>query len=446
MPRSSQRGVQKPIREVGLRDLVFMSIGGQSPFLSILVYGLVAYSKGGAFAPIAVVLGTLLVLMNGLVVYKLSMKFTQSGGYYTYTYYSLTKRLGFETGWTYLYYSALYGSAYTLGAIASIATVLPFLNVYELSIIFLIIASVFALLGKRPSFKYAMFASSLEILMMCLLALAFLYSTHFTFYNPFHEVPPLSAIATAIIFGSGIPTGYGSITPLSGEVKDPKKTVPIAIITVILLGGLLAAFDIYAIVDHIIYYNLQLNSSISFLQLIEDKFGLITLVLAAIAAVNDGILATLTFMFATSRTIYAMAVNGLFHSKLAELKNSREPFNAMVVTVIAYWFIIFTSLSLSGGDAFNAFTLVGLMAMLGNLYVHLATDFSLFRISLKRLKKRKFEIAISLASAIFTLYILITSVPSVTTIALDAFILWLLSGFMVAEIIDIVKQKEEEEK
>ncbi|MEM4911622.1 MAG: amino acid permease, partial [Metallosphaera sp.] len=189
-----------------------------------------------------------------------------------------------------------------------------------------------------------------------------------------------------------------------------------------------------------------LNSSISFLQLIEDKFGLITLVLAAIAAVNDGILATLTFMFATSRTIYAMAVNGLFHSKLAELKNSREPFNAMVVTVIAYWFIIFTSLSLSGGDAFNAFTLVGLMAMLGNLYVHLATDFSLFRISLKRLKKRKFEIAISLASAIFTLYILITSVPSVTTIALDAFILWLLSGFMVAEIIDIVKQKEEEEK
>ena len=444
MSKSSQRELQKPIREIGLRDLVFMSLGGQAPFLSILVYGLAAYSQGGTFAPIAIILGTLLVLLNGLVAYKLSTKFTQSGGYYTYSYYSLTKRLGFETGWAYLLYSALYGSAYVLGAVAAISTILPFLNVYELALIFLVVSSALALLGKKPSFKYAMFASTLEIAIMAILALTFLYSTHFYFYNPFHNIPPLSAVAAAIIFGSSIPTGYGSITPLSGEVKDPKKTVPRAIITVILLGGLLAAFDVYAIVDHIVYYHLQLSSSMSFLELIENRFGLATLLFALIAAINDGTLATLTFMFATSRTIYAMAANGFFSQKLAELKNGREPFNAVAVTVIAYWLIVFPALFLSGGNAFNAFTIVGFISLLANLYVHAATDFSLTRISLKRLRKRKFEISLSLAAAAFSLFILATSIPSGPNTAFDAFVLWLLAGFMVAEILDMVKQEEEE--
>jgi Amino acid transporters len=220
-----------------------------------------------------------------------------------------------------------------------------------------------------------MFASILEIIMMGFLAITFLYSTHFTFYNPVSKIPPLSALAAAVIFGSSIPTGYGSITPLSGEVKDPKKTVPRAIVTVILLGGLLASFDVYAIVDNIVYYHLQLNSSISLLTLIQDRFGLATLVFATIAAINDGILATLTFMFSTSRTIYAMAVNGFFHEKLAELKNGREPFNAVLVTVGAYWLIVMLSLIMFGGNAYNAFLTVSFVSLLGNLYVHLATDF-----------------------------------------------------------------------
>lgn len=446
MSKSSQRGVQKPSREIGLRDLVFMSLGGQAPFLSILVYGVASYSYGGSFAPVAIILGTLLVLVNGLVAYKLSTKFTQSGGYYTYSYYSLTKRLGFETGWTYLFYSALYGSAYVLGAVAVISTILPLFNTYQIALVFLVLASGFALLGKKPSFKYAMFASTLEIIIMGFLAITFLYSTHFTFYNPVTKIPPLSALAAAVIFGSSIPTGYGSITPLSGEVKDPKKTVPRAIVTVILLGGLFASFDVYAIVDHIIYYHLQLSSSISLLTLIQDRFGLATLAFATIAAINDGVLATLTFMFATSRTIYAMAVNGFFHEKLAELKNGREPFNAVLVTVGAYWLIVMLSLIMFGGNAYNAFLTVSFVSLLGNLYVHLATDFSLTRISLKRLRKRKVEISLSLGAALFTMYVMITSIPSGTEVTLGAFVLWLLAGFMVAEIIDMARQEQEDER
>ncbi len=111
-------------REIGFKDLVFLSLGGQSPFLSIILYGAEAVTLAGLFGPIAIILGTILVLANGMAVYELSKRFTKAGGYYTYAFYSLTRRLGFETGWVYLLYSVGYGAAYILGAGYVFSTIL----------------------------------------------------------------------------------------------------------------------------------------------------------------------------------------------------------------------------------------------------------------------------------------------------------------------------------
>lgn len=433
----------EPKREVGLLDLVFLSLGGQSPFLSVLVYGVAAFVVAGYFAPVAIILGTLLVLVNGLVVYKLSVRFTSEGGYYTYAYYSLSRRLGFETGWAYLLYSSFYGTAYALGAARIISLVLHYNPLAVLSAI-LLASSLLALSGKRPSFRYAIFAAALEITMMAILAVSFLAATKFALYNPLANPPDISQIALAAVFGAGIPTGYGSIAPLSGEVKDPKRTVPRAVVTVILMGGLLAAFDVYAIVDHLAFYHLSPTSTDMF-SLIKNEFGIITLLFVLFAAINDGILATMTFMFATSRTIFAMAYHGFFPKAMAKLVNQSEPLYAVAATVAAYWIISYGSLAVLGYDLQRAFIAVGLISMFANLYVHLAANFSLFRISLKRFKKRIPEISISVASIVFTAYVFIQSLPSSSDIALMIFLFWLVLGFFIVEVIEMSKEEEEEE-
>jgi hypothetical protein len=40
---------------------------------------------------------------------------------------------------------------------------------------------------------------------------------------------------------------------------------------------------------------------------------------------------------------------------------------------------------------------------------------------------------------------MLNSVPSISPVIIDIFLLWLLAGFMLAEVIDIAKQQEEEE-
>ncbi|EQD40618.1 amino acid permease-associated region, partial [mine drainage metagenome] len=104
-------------RNLGLRQVFFLSFGGMSPLLSLLTYGAVALVYGGPLAPLIMVIGTLLVLVNGIVVMQLSKRFRTTGGYYTYAFQALTERVGLSTGWMYLFYSSLYGMAYLVGAV-----------------------------------------------------------------------------------------------------------------------------------------------------------------------------------------------------------------------------------------------------------------------------------------------------------------------------------------
>ncbi|ARM75482.1 APC family permease [Acidianus manzaensis] len=442
MSKEKAEHYQEPKRVIGLRDLIFISLGGQAPFLSILTYGVAAFLYGGYFAPIAIILGTILVLFNGLVVYKLSTRYTKAGGYYTYAYYSLTKRLGFETGWIYLVYSTLYGSAYVLGATFVLSSIFP-INPWIIALVILAVSSIFIISGIKPSAKYAVVASLMEIGIMTILALLFLKSTHFTFYDPFNYHISAGLLALAILFGSSIPTGYGSITPLSGEVKNPKKTVPYAITAVILIGGLLAAFDVYAIGDHLLFYHL-VPSNTNLLTLIEDRFGIITLIFVLFAAANDGILATLSFMLATSRTAYAMATNGFLPKILAKFEENRGPIYASLVAIVLYALSIISALFITGVRPYLAFEYVGEIAVMATLFVHAASDFSLFKISLKRIKKRIPEIALSLGAVGFVGWDLIQTIATTTPVIVYIFMAFIILGFLVTEIITMSEEEEEE--
>lgn len=433
----------EPKRVLSFLDIVFLSLGGQSPFLSILTYGAVVITTIGIFAPIAVALGTLLTLINGLTVYELSKRFTKEGGYYTYAWYSLTRRLGLETGWMYILYSSFYGSAYVLGTTYLVSHVFS-INPWYILLLVIGISSLFMVLGIKPSTKYAIFASSLEIIIMAGLALLFIQSTGFKLYNPFHVSYSLSSLAFAILFGSSIPTGYGSIAPISGEVKNPKRTVSMAIITVILLGGLLASFNLYGITDHLIYFNIPLKG-LDILRLIESKYGLLTLIFVLFAATSDGMLGSLSFMLATSRTIFAMAENGVFPSQLTKLEPERGPIYANYVTIGLY--VLITTISLFiFSNPFLAFEIISGISLFGNLFVHLASDFSLFKISLKRIRRRVLELTVSLVALVYSVFIMIYSFEATVASVVDFFLLFIIMGFLYAEIRDMLSQGENEEK
>jgi amino acid transporter len=440
MSMGSSHGSRRHLhREIGLLDLIFLSFGGQSPFLSILSYGVLVFTSVGAIAPLAIMLGTLMVLINGLVVYRLSTRFTQTGGYYTYAYYSLTKRLGFETGWLYTIYAVLYGAAYVIAASSILVEVVGLPPLAVLTAIFAA-SSIFLILGIKPTARYAMVASVVEAAAMAAVALLFLSSTGWRLYNPLSAPVAPGSLAAAAILGAGIPTGYGSITPVSGEVRNPRRNVPLAVIAVILMGGGLAALDVYAIADHFIYLG---GAGGSILDLMALRFGLLTISFVLFAAINDGVLATLAFMIAASRTLYAMSFHGLIPRKLSEVKGRSGPLYASLATIALYALTLYSSYLALGLAA--AFATLALISMLANSVVHVSANFSLLRISWKRASKRRLELLLSAAATALTIYLLLQSLGGIPLPVVTGFMALLVLGFLAAEVREMVAGEEEEE-
>ena len=441
-------------RQLSLADLVFLSFGGQAALLSLLTYatGVIIYTA--QLAPLVVVLGTIIVLLNAASVYGLSKRYGEAGGYYIYALYSMTRRLGLETGWVYLLYSITYGAAYVFGASYILETYLHVDPVLAALALF-VPAAAFLYLGIRPSARYAVVASSVELGILIAIAIADMFIARFHLYDPLGQGPShvsWAPLMAALLMAIGIPTGYGSITPLGGEAVR-KEDVGKAAIVVVIVGGLLAAAVVYTMVDAALAtdeFRLLLTARSPVLDFLGHYYGVIMVAPILFAALNDGTLSPLSFMAATSRTIYAMAKYGALPAPLAKLSDG-HPRNAVLFTILALALVTFPALWLTR-HPFTYFLLYGSLAGLANLFVHISANVSYtlegfrgFRraltfSSLKRAGwylRKLADIVIGLGAAVFSLWALSMSLGS-SQLRLESsvFLAWIIIGFVVAEVLE----------
>jgi len=127
--------------------------------------------------------------------------------------------------------------------------------------------------------------------------------------------------------------GWNNLTPLSGEVKNPHRNLPLAFIV-----GMFIVAGLYIFVNSAYFYvlppvqiaNVPLTSSVatavasSFLGSSAGKLIALALLVSSLGALHSSILSN-------SRVPFAMAQDGLFFRKLAAVSpRTRVPLNAVV--------------------------------------------------------------------------------------------------------------------
>ncbi len=420
-------------REIEFWEVFFLSIGGQAPFLSLLTYTTIVIVMTKEFAPVIVLIGTSIVLLNGLVVAYLAKRFTSTGGYFNYAYYGLSKRLGLETGMVYTYYSTLYGSAYVAGA-TFLVNYLLHINIWYAYIISIIPASAFLIVGIRPSSRYAIFAAILEIAIFIVVFVYALIYANFHFYNPispkYYANISTGAIFLGILYAIGIPTGYGSIAPVSGEVKKAERNIGRAAISVIIVGGVLNSIVIYGLLNGLFWHG-QISD------ITESRVPIILEVLRIVgpwgyyvmlfAIINDGILSVLSFMLASSRNIYAMSLRNLIPKVFSLLRNS-NPITASLLTITLY--VIVTLPMIYELGPLHAFIILGAMAGMGNLFIHISANFSLIKINIDSMIRRLNEIFVGSMAQLLSITVLVYSLLST-----KPFIAYTFLGFLIIVLI-----------
>lgn len=231
-------------REVGTFGAIMMGLGsiiGTGVFVSI---GLAAGITGPSVV-LAVIIGALVATFNGLSSAQLAANHPVSGGTYEYGYRYLNPTLGFLAGWTFMLAKSASAATAALG-FAGYALDLFGVERREwllpLSLGLVALLTLLVLAGIRRSNNANILIVSITLASLALFIVAGLPTAlHGAATNlaPFFDPEPGRSALAALFHASALMfvayTGYGRIATLGEEVREPRITIPRAIIATLVI-------------------------------------------------------------------------------------------------------------------------------------------------------------------------------------------------------------------
>ena len=231
-------------REIGVLGAIFLGLGsilGTGVFVSIgLVIGQV-----GEWIGLALLFAGILAACNGLSSAQLAAAFPVSGGTYEYAYRTLHPLVGIFAGWLFLTAKSASAATAAMGALSFSAAALNLeltdfaLRLGSAALSLLVTCLVLFGLRRSNQFNIAIVLITILSLVSFVLFGAFIGTTADSNLRDDQLAPKGLLEATALLFVAY--TGYGRIATLGEEVREPRRTIPLAICATLGVSWLLYA-------------------------------------------------------------------------------------------------------------------------------------------------------------------------------------------------------------
>ncbi len=371
-------------RVVGVGGAVLMGLGsilGTGIFVSIGI----AAGVAGPSVLLAVALAAVVALFNGLSSAQLAASHPVSGGTYEYGYRYLNPPLGFTAGWMFLCAKTASGATAALGFAGYALNAVGLSGAASRIVLALIAVGVLTAIvasGMRRSSRANVLVVSLTlvalvgfVLVGIPAALAGARENILQYIAPIFDRPLVSFVdgfdnsggdgvrnllhATALMFVAY--TGYGRIATLGEEIREPRRSIPIAIVATMFVTVALYASVTFIAIAAVGATRLAdvTGSAAAPLEVVARSFGVPGIQwLTAAGAVTAMLGVLLNLLLGLSRVLLAMSRRGDMPRGLARLHGAHaSPRRAVIVIGV-----IVGALALSGSIrltwSFSAFTVL----------------------------------------------------------------------------------------
>ena len=322
-------------RRLGLTNAVVLGVGSMLG-TGVFVVWSPAADRAGRWLLAALGLAALVAYCNAASTAQLAAVHPESGGAYVYG----RRRLG--RGW-----GVLAGAAFVVGKTASCAAAALAIGAYAwpgqarlLAVTVVVVATAVNLAGisKTAGATRVLVAAVLVILLLWVItALVTGQEVGSQEVDPGGDGPAGVVAAAALFFFAF--AGYARVATLGGEVRNPARTIPRAI--VIALGGVLA---VYLVVGLTLLHTLGLNGVTGTVTplsaAVDGVAGVEALVRVGAAVAAFGVL--LPLLAGVTRTVFAMASYGDLPSRLAALSARGVPHRAQLLVAVAVLLAVLT--------------------------------------------------------------------------------------------------------
>ena len=354
-------------RVLGVPSLLFFGLAYMVPMTVFSTYGIVNDATGGHLAG-AYVITTIAMLFTALSYASIVRANPTAGSAYGYARQAFGPRIGFVTGWALMIdYMLLPMVNYMLLGLY-INAQFPAIPAWTVILVAIALVTVLNILGISV-------VKNANLLLVCFQLVFIAVFAVLAFGNIDGSVPlgePFwSSDASFALLASGASIlalsflGFDAVSAMAEEAHEPRRTVPVAVILVVVVGGLL--FMCVSWLAHLVEPDHTAFASMDTASLeLMTKIGGSFLEAFFLAAYLIGALASaLTSQASTARVLYSMGRDGVLPRRVfGELSSRKTPRNAiLVIAAIALLALVLpldTVISVISFGALAAFSMVNL--------------------------------------------------------------------------------------
>ena len=331
---------------IGLPSVLMQSITCIAPALGLWFVVQFLAGVAGVTAPLALLLGALLMLMTAVPLAQLARHFPSAGGYYTYISRTVDPRIGFLVGWIFFLYQPMCCSINPpfMGKIfqdllkAEYGIDFPWWAFMAISVVFLAFV---AYRGIKFSAKVLVILGVIEILIVLALGISGLLfpgsgGFNFSSFNP-ANAPNFHGLFLGVVGALLVLAGWEGAVPLAEESENPRRTVPRAVIGSVIILCVLQVISSWGIT-----VGWGTNNVASFISsgvippfvLAHKLWGPLWL-LAPFALLNSNMALIVSCMNVSTRMTYGMARSGSLPAFFAKIHPKyKTPVNAIHAQMI----------------------------------------------------------------------------------------------------------------
>ena len=325
-------------RSLGLGGAVLLGLGsilGTGVFVSLAV----AVGIAGEGIVYSVALAAMLATCNGLSSAALAADHPVSGGTYAYGYRYLSPFAGYTAGWMFLSAKSASAATAALGFAGYLRAVAPSLPGADWQADPLALAAVFGLTLLVRSGLRRSNVLNLVLVTLTLTALGALVAVGFATPSAAAGAPTFTT-TPSIVHGGALMfvafAGYGRIATLGEEVRDPRRTIPTAIIITLVVSAVLYGLVAWVAVSAVGIDAMSVSrGAVAPLVTASEVFGipgLTSILTAAAIAAMLGVL--LNLVLGLSRVLLAMGRQGDAPSAVANVVDGQPTTSVWVMGAV----------------------------------------------------------------------------------------------------------------
>ena len=241
------------VRSLTLRPVVLFGLAYLAPMIVLGTFGVLAEATDGS-TPTAYLLALVALLFTAMSYGTMSGRFPVAGSAYSYTRRAIDSRVGFLVGWAVLLdYFFLPMVIWLIGS-AFLSAQFPDVPTWIWIVAFVVVSSVLNVIGVKTAANANLLLMAFEILVLAtFVVLSLVEVAHVSGVGGLVSATPflnaqtsLSGVSAGAALAAYSFLGFDAITTLTEETLEPRKTIPKAILLVLLIDGVIFLVVTYA--------------------------------------------------------------------------------------------------------------------------------------------------------------------------------------------------------